>query len=90
MDSKQEMDLLQAEAEDIKAELEVVNKRIAELKKKLRVAVYCLKEAINRNKIPVDGLNFCKNTSSCKWLQCSNMENNIFCVEENSLYKNEL
>lgn len=36
MDSKQEMDLLQAEAEDIKAELEVVNKRIAELKKETK------------------------------------------------------
>ena len=33
MDSKQEMDLLQSEAEDIKAELEAVNKRITELKK---------------------------------------------------------
>lgn len=33
MDSKQEMDLLQAQAEDIKAELEAVNKRLAELKK---------------------------------------------------------
>ncbi len=33
IDSKQEMDLLQAEAEDIKAELDAVNKRIDELKK---------------------------------------------------------
>ena len=33
MDAKQEMDLLQSEAEDIKAELEAVNTRIAELKK---------------------------------------------------------
>ena len=33
MDSKQEMDLLQSEAEDIKAELEAVNRRIDELKK---------------------------------------------------------
>ena len=33
MDSKQEMDLLQAEAEDIKVELDAVNKRLAELKK---------------------------------------------------------
>ena len=33
MDSKQELDLLQSEAEDIKAELEAVNKRIDELKK---------------------------------------------------------
>ena len=33
MDSKQEMELLQTEAENIKAELDAVNKRIAELKK---------------------------------------------------------
>jgi len=33
MEPKQEMDLLQAEAEDIKAELDAVNKRLAELKK---------------------------------------------------------
>jgi prefoldin subunit 5 len=32
MDPKQEMDLLQAEAEDIKAELDAVNKRLAELR----------------------------------------------------------
>lgn len=33
MDSKQEIELLQAEAEDIKIELDAVNKRITELKK---------------------------------------------------------
>jgi hypothetical protein len=33
IDPKQEMDLLQSEAEDIKAELDAVNKRLAELKK---------------------------------------------------------
>ena len=33
MEPKQEMDLLQAEAEDIKAELDAVNKRLTELKK---------------------------------------------------------
>ena len=33
MDPKQEMDILQAEAEDIKGELDAVNKRLAELKK---------------------------------------------------------
>ncbi|KUK50216.1 MAG: hypothetical protein XD76_1563 [candidate division TA06 bacterium 32_111] len=33
LDPKQEMDILQAEAEDIKAELDAVNKRLAELKK---------------------------------------------------------
>lgn len=32
MDSKQETELLQAEAKDIKAELDAVNKRLAELK----------------------------------------------------------
>ncbi|MDD4765124.1 MAG: DUF5320 domain-containing protein, partial [Atribacterota bacterium] len=32
MDPKQEMDLLQVEAEDIKAELDAVNKRLAELR----------------------------------------------------------
>lgn len=36
MDSKQEMDLLQSEAEDIKAELEAVQKRIAELEKETK------------------------------------------------------
>jgi len=36
MDSKQEMDLLQAEAEDIKAELDAVNKRLAEIKKETK------------------------------------------------------
>ncbi len=36
MDSKQEMDLLQAEAENIKAELDAVNKRLAELKKETK------------------------------------------------------
>ena len=36
MDSKQETELLQAEAEDIKAELDAVNKRLAELKKETK------------------------------------------------------
>jgi hypothetical protein len=36
MDSKQELDLLQTEAEDIKAELDAVNKRMAELKKETK------------------------------------------------------